>query len=428
MRDMKYYIIIVILFLVSERTSAENNWQIIGKMPHAVYGAEAVVVDSVIYILGGYSDSLAGSINLIQAYDPENNIWRKAGEMVESRYSFVAAALQDSLIISCGGVWTDSPNIFSVELWNNKSYAVDNAKVISYNSNFNRIYFTGHIYERRLYLFGGLPSITVTDTTSLPFIVNFDPFSESVNMIEDSMYHSSNILPYHHISVQLDSLVYIMGGVIHSLSNRVFVFNFRTNKLKMVGHLRSVRAGGKAVVYDNRIYLIGGYNEMSKALASVEIFNTNMDRANDISALNYARNELMAAVYKDEIYVFGGKDRDKRVVPWIEKLDFSTATSSLVKETMSVGEFNLSPNYPNPFNSTTVIKFDVKRSRQLRLDIFSISGKCVKTLANRKFLAGPHRFTWDGKDQNGSTLASGVYIYKLWNSNISMSRKMILVK
>ena len=150
MRDMKYFILIIILFLVSERASAEKNWQIIGKMPHAVYGAEAVVLDSVIYILGGYSDSLARSINLIQTYDPRTNTWRIASEMVESRYSFVAAALQDSLIISCGGVSTNSPNIFSVELWNNKSYAVDNARIISYNSNFNRIYFTGHIYERRL--------------------------------------------------------------------------------------------------------------------------------------------------------------------------------------------------------------------------------------------------------------------------------------
>jgi len=414
------------VFLVNLAQS--EDWEIVGKMPHAVYGGQVVVMDSLIYVLGGYSDSLNSPINLIQAYNPETNAWRVAGKMIENRYNFVAAVYEDSLIISCGGIHENSANIFSVEIWNNRSWAVDNARIISYNQNFNRVYFTGHIYKNRLYLFGGLPSLATTDTVILPFIINFDPSSETVDLVEDSMYQSSNIIPYHHMSVRIDSLVYIIGGVLYGVSNRVMVFNLNTHQLNLAGQLQTARAGGYAVVYDGQIYVIGGYNELSNALGSVEVYNERIDRIYNVTFLNYARHELMAAVYNDAIYVLGGKDRDNRVIPWIERYVSSETTSTTAKTIHNADVFRLYDNYPNPFNSETIINFDIDRPMDLRLEIFSISGEYIQTLARRHFVPGHYEFRWNGKDSNNNFVASGIYVYRLYNGFIYESRKMILIK
>ncbi len=424
MRKFTLFLLVSIqIFTVHIVRSAE--WQILGKMPHPVYGGQALVLDSLIYIIGGYSDSLSGPTNLIQTYDPKNNTWRAAGKMIEKRYSFVATILGADEILICGGVWQNTLNVSSIEIMNLRSSAVDNARIIDNNHNFNRIYFTGHTYQNRLYLFGGLSSPIVADTAMLVNIATFDLSPESVDLVENGVF-TNYPLPYDHTSVLLDSLVYIMGGVYNGVSSRIYTFNLNSNELSLVGQLQGVRAGGKAVAFENQIYYIGGYDESSKALESVEKFSTDRDNTETGPALNFNRNELMAVVYENSIYVFGGKNEDNRMIPWIEKLEIMTALNTPDVET--VRQFQLRENYPNPFNATTVISFDVNHAMELHLNIYSVSGKLVKTITTRHFMPGHYKYFWDGRDNEQRPVASGVYFYRLYNTSISETKKMILVR
>ncbi|MCH8569670.1 MAG: starch-binding protein [Balneolales bacterium] len=83
----------------------------------------------------------------------------------------------------------------------------------------------------------------------------------------------------------------------------------------------------------------------------------------------------------------------------------------------------LSQNYPNPFNPTTQIKYDLPENGEVRLDVFNIQGQRVATLVNATQTAGTHTVTFDA-----SSLASGVYLYRLQSGANILTKKMTLVK
>jgi hypothetical protein len=70
-------------------------------------------------------------------------------------------------------------------------------------------------------------------------------------------------------------------------------------------------------------------------------------------------------------------------------------------------------NYPNPFNPETTIFYELPEQSKVELTIFNMKGQKVKTLLNRTLRAGEYRTIWDGKDENGQPVSSGVYLYKL---------------
>ncbi len=90
--------------------------------------------------------------------------------------------------------------------------------------------------------------------------------------------------------------------------------------------------------------------------------------------------------------------------------------------------FQLFQNVPNPFNASTVIRFDLQVSGRAKLTIYNILGQNVKTYAEDHLSPGTHSITWDGRDDNGRAVPSGVYLYRLTTDRFSDSRKMTLLK
>lgn len=90
--------------------------------------------------------------------------------------------------------------------------------------------------------------------------------------------------------------------------------------------------------------------------------------------------------------------------------------------------FNLSQNYPNPFNAVTVISFAMPKAGHVNLEIYNILGQKVKDLVDEKVTAGYKKVVWDGKDNTGRIVASGVYFYKLRTEGFVEVMKMTLLK
>lgn len=95
--------------------------------------------------------------------------------------------------------------------------------------------------------------------------------------------------------------------------------------------------------------------------------------------------------------------------------------------------FRLHQNYPNPFNSVTAIEFDVEGSEyrapiQTTLRVYNIRGRLVRTLLAEKMPPGTYRVTWDGKDECGKEVASGIYFYQVRMGNVIDARKMLVLK
>jgi hypothetical protein len=85
-------------------------------------------------------------------------------------------------------------------------------------------------------------------------------------------------------------------------------------------------------------------------------------------------------------------------------------------------------NYPNPFNPTTEISFNLPVMTNVRLDVYNIMGQKVTTLVDGPMQPGPHSVTWNGMSDSGESVASGMYFYRLEAGNYSESRKMLLLK
>jgi hypothetical protein len=91
-------------------------------------------------------------------------------------------------------------------------------------------------------------------------------------------------------------------------------------------------------------------------------------------------------------------------------------------------EFELTQNYPNPFNPETKIKYALKRTGHVTLNIYNILGEKVKTLLDRDQSAGFYQIDWDGKNDIGKPVSSGIYLYKLEVNGFSEAKKMLLLK
>ncbi|MCH7548008.1 MAG: T9SS type A sorting domain-containing protein, partial [Candidatus Krumholzibacteriota bacterium] len=86
-------------------------------------------------------------------------------------------------------------------------------------------------------------------------------------------------------------------------------------------------------------------------------------------------------------------------------------------------------NSPNPFNPTTVISFELLKPGHVRMDIFNVSGVRVRTVVDGHRDMGHHQVEWDGIDNHGADVTSGVYFYRLTLDGLPIAtRKMTLLK
>ncbi len=90
--------------------------------------------------------------------------------------------------------------------------------------------------------------------------------------------------------------------------------------------------------------------------------------------------------------------------------------------------YDLGQNYPNPFNPETKIKFSLERKENVNLSVFNILGQHVRTLVDGEREAGPQEITWDGTDEAGKQVASGIYFYRLSSDKFVETRKMALMR
>jgi hypothetical protein len=103
---------------------------------------------------------------------------------------------------------------------------------------------------------------------------------------------------------------------------------------------------------------------------------------------------------------------------------------SIVGNTQSLSETPLLSlsNYPNPFNPSTTISFEVPVRSEVKLSIYNIKGQLVRCLAKDIFSPGKHSVVWDGTDSKGISVGSGVYCYRFHNGKDVITKRMTLLK
>jgi hypothetical protein len=119
---------------------------------------------------------------------------------------------------------------------------------------------------------------------------------------------------------------------------------------------------------------------------------------------------------------------------WIDDLELNVSFDSLLtsvdreKIVAVPSKFELHQNYPNPFNPSTEILFDIPARQEVDLVIFNILGQKVHSLVSGVWKAGQHKVIWNGLDDNGQAVSSGIYFYQLKSKDFVKTRKMMYLK
>jgi len=102
--------------------------------------------------------------------------------------------------------------------------------------------------------------------------------------------------------------------------------------------------------------------------------------------------------------------------------------SGIADETNALRSFQLEANYPNPFNPSTTIRYDLSSAGSVRLEVLDVTGAVVNTLVQDAQAVGSYQVDWDATDQSGNSVTSGLYFYRLVHNGSSITRKMTLLR
>lgn len=147
-----------------------------------------------------------------------------------------------------------------------------------------------------------------------------------------------------------------------------------------------------------------------------------------------------AGIVKDSLYASGiATNEIGEIIGYFEcydkheLLDYKTDVKEPIVENSIPKNFSLEQNYPNPFNPTTKIQFKIGslefgRPLHTTLKIYNVLGQLVKTLVDEEKLRGNYKVIWDGKDDSGREVSSGIYFYQLKTKDYTATKKMVLLR
>ena len=360
-----------------------EKWEITDSINVIRDGGYSVIKikDGKIMVLGGYKLLFNGDPILIynenDIYDPVTRKWTIAAPMLKPRMDFAATLLNNGNILVSGG--------------------------------FN--HGDKYLKECEIYL---------TDSNT---------WVETDSLIEARSAHSQILLD--------DGNVLLVGGTSRDSNgnaipeNHCLLYNVQTSKWETVGKIAAYRNSPGVFKLDaNKIIILGGDDGNTWEIYSTEKYKSIYINPFPITLIINSNNTIQFK--NNNIFVAGGTEFTTTGFPVLSPskkcFQFDITTAIEEKSTELIESFKLFQNYPNPFNPSTQINFSIIYSSKVSLKIYDILGREIKTLLNKKLNPGRYSITWDGTDNSGNKVTSGMYIYRIKANNFVKSEKMILMK
>lgn len=176
----------------------------------------------------------------------------------------------------------------------------------------------------------------------------------------------------------------------------------------------------------------GNRNTLGKA-NDVWVFDLTLDEWTELTPAGTAPapRDGAASVHvpgEDRLVVFGGASTSGFLADVWSLEDLSDTPTGSMDDRFVADMTVLRQNRPNPFNPTTAIEYELSSAADVSLTIFDIGGRRVRRLDTGPKSAGPHTIRWDGRNDAGEPVSSGVYVYKLVAGEFVATRKMVLIR
>ncbi len=143
----------------------------------------------------------------------------------------------------------------------------------------------------------------------------------------------------------------------------------------------------------------------------------------DISKIDFSENDTMIVHHLDQQTEYPLDEVSK--ITYDPDLNWINEPAETITQPET---FILYQAYPNPFNPSTTISYQLRAAGMVKLAVIDINGRIVKSLVSGRQTGGSYSFEWQGDNRSGQSVAAGIYFCSLSVDNVSQSRKMLLLK
>ncbi len=192
------------------------------------------------------------------------------------------------------------------------------------------------------------------------------------------------------------------------------------NNDDMISQVTTIPVASTSIAHE--IYIKGNFGYISHYEEGVKVADVS-DPANPVIVGTYDTSDAWGvhAFFPSDNFVVS----DINDGLYVFRFDLLTNVSD---EPQTIANFQLEQNFPNPFNPSTTIRYQLEKNVPVKLSVFDVLGRTIKTLVNEAQGAGSYEVNWDATDNNGQAVSSGVYLYKLEAGDFSDSKTMNLIR
>jgi len=350
-----------------------DSWRTGSSLPVRVWRASAAAANGKLYVFGGYASTAAfpfSPTNRVFEYDPEADSWQEKTAMPTARSTTVAVTVSGKIHV-LGGAANTALNLHQ-------------------------------IYD------------PVNDGWSMALPIPSPRSGLTAAVIGDEIFVAGG---------------YILsgGGVVSQ--NALHVYSVTTQKWRSASNMPVARLGIAAVRIRNKMYVFGGLPNSGTSL-TLE-YDPATDRWGVLADMPIPVSFMGATAVNDTVYVVGGGPVNLNRFDGVNT-NRVFVPPGLVTSVGAVNEqprtFQLSQNFPNPFNPTTNISYKLLQSGSIRLDLYNLQGAHIRTLVKERQVPGEYNIQWDGRDSQKKEVASGIYIYRLKSPLNVESKRMLLLR
>jgi N-acetylneuraminic acid mutarotase len=395
-------------------------WMAKNPLDAARGGIAASTVDGKIYVMGGVSVAGGQALSKLEAYDPETGIWTIKAPMPSGRVA-ISTCVVDGKIYAIGG----APNwggvgVSTVEVYDpaTNTWSVK-ADMPTARSNLASCAVNGKIYA-----IGGMVGQTGYKT-----VEEYDPetntWTQKTPMSGERSFFAV---------CAVDDKIYAMGGFLNpqQVTSTVAVYDPASDSWSdtVAENMPIAKAVFAASVVNGKIYVMGGAQGLASApLSDVEEYDPVANIWTSKTGMPTARMFLATVALNSRVYAIGGIVSTASVgltTDLVEEyspaLDIELPSSTRNQHDNTPVVIKLVQNFPNPFHSATMIRYELASDAYVSLTVYDLQGREVDILVNSYLPAGEYQISW-----KPDKLALGTYILRLTlDTGFSESKKLVL--
>ncbi|MCK6619114.1 MAG: hypothetical protein HUU32_16220 [Calditrichaceae bacterium] len=388
-------------FILIGGVSAQGpqQWQFKAPLPAPRQGMAAAALENKIYVMGG-SQFEHSTLNIVQAYDTEQDTWQTD-----------IAPLNEARINAAAAVFDGKIYIFGGRDHNQLVHQVE-----AYDPLNNQWSVVGQLPTPR----EGLAAVVV-DTAI--WVIGGAAFQTNYNIVEQynpstnnwsTLPHTLTVPRVAAVAAHINGEVYVFGGFyfgpLNSYEKYVFDLGWvgAGNMLYPCGSAAGAAAGGE-------IWIVGGENQLGTLDEVQHADITGAGNWSNGPAMHVRRKNLAAVRVGNRLFAIGGRTGQHGgggVSAAVEALDLLTGLGGLSEPALN-DNFYLSPNYPNPFNGSTYVETYLPKAAEVEIGVLDLLGRLTRRLYRGRLPSGWQRFEFDGRDDFGRVLPSGQYFIYL---------------